>query len=121
MAVRIATEIGLHRSIFKALDGDRNHYLRTRLWYLCYVCDHQFSVAYGRPPMTRECDAIRASLKFLDTEHAVEDDARLICEYTPYQSFGEKVKCVRLMSVSTFSSGPVLDYGRTYLCNIRRR
>jgi hypothetical protein len=80
-AVRIATEIQLHRSIFKALDGDRNHYLRTRLWYLVYVCDHHFSVAYGRPPMTRQCDAIRASLRFLDTEHAVEDDARLICEW----------------------------------------
>ena len=33
-AVRISTEIQLHRSIFKALGGDRTHYLRTRLYYL---------------------------------------------------------------------------------------
>lgn len=88
-AVRIATEIQLHRSIFKALDGDRNHYLRTRLWYLVYVCDHHFSVAYGRPPMTRQCDAIRASLRFLDTEHAVEDDARLISQVQFWSVGGE--------------------------------
>lgn len=86
--MRIATEIQLHRSIFKALDGDRNHYLRTRLWYLVYVCDHHFSVAYGRPPMTRQCDAIRACWKFLDTEHAVEDDHRLMCE-----SFRTQMSC----------------------------
>lgn len=37
IAVRISTEIGLHRSITKALEGDRNHYLRTRLYYLVWV------------------------------------------------------------------------------------
>ncbi|KAK0308936.1 hypothetical protein LTR01_004816 [Friedmanniomyces endolithicus] len=50
-AVRIATDIQLHRSIFKALEGDRTHYLRTRLYYLVYM-----------------------------TEHAVQDDARLISQ-----------------------------------------
>ncbi|CAK4030907.1 Transcriptional activator of proteases prtT [Lecanosticta acicola] len=79
-AVRIATEIQLHRSIFKALNNDRTHYQRTRLYYLVFVCDHHFSVAYGRPPMTRQDDAIRAALQFLETEHAVEDDARLISQ-----------------------------------------
>lgn len=79
-AVRISTEIGLHRSIFKALNGDRNHYLRTRLYYLVWVCDHHFSIAYGRPPMTRQDDAIRASSRFLETENAVEDDARLVSQ-----------------------------------------
>ncbi|KAF2774469.1 hypothetical protein EJ03DRAFT_347068 [Teratosphaeria nubilosa] len=79
-AVRIATEIQLHRSIFRALSGDRNHYLRTRLYYLVYVCDHHFSVAYGRPPMTREDESIKSSGPFLDSEHAVEDDARLVSQ-----------------------------------------
>jgi len=79
-AVRIATEIQLHRSIFKALNGDRTHYLRTRVYYLVYVCDHHFSVAYGRPPMTREDDATRASSAFLSSKHAVEDDARLVSQ-----------------------------------------
>lgn len=79
-AVRISTEIQLHRSIFKALANDRQHYERTRLYYLVWICDHHFSIAYGRPPMTRQDDAIRASLQFLETEHAVEDDARLLSQ-----------------------------------------
>lgn len=83
LAVRIATENGiqLHRSIFKALSGDRVHYLRTRLYYLVFVCDHHFSICYGRPPLTTvDDDAVRASMSFLGSEHAGEDDARLISQ-----------------------------------------
>jgi len=94
-AVRMSSELQLHRSIFKALAGDRTHYLRTRLYYLVYVCDHQFSVAFGRPPMTREDDAIRASSRFLELEDVVEDDARLVSQVhfwivgsDIYQNFG---------------------------------
>ena len=97
-AVRISTEMQLHRSIFKALTGDRRHYLRARLYYLVWVCDHHFSIVYGRPPMTRQDDAIRASSQFLETEHAVEDDARLISQVhywvvggDIYESFGVDV------------------------------
>lgn len=98
-AVRISTEVQLHRSIFKALQGDRKHYLRTRLYYLVYVCDHHFSVPYGRPPMTREDDAIRAASQFLETENAVEDDARLVSQVyfwsvgsDIYETFGVDVE-----------------------------
>ncbi|EME79188.1 uncharacterized protein MYCFIDRAFT_167080 [Pseudocercospora fijiensis CIRAD86] len=94
-AVRISTEIQLHRSIFKALQGERSHYLRARLYYLVFICDHHFSIAYGRPPMTRQDDTIRAALQFLETEHAVEDDARLMSQVQfwsvgseIYQTFG---------------------------------
>ena len=79
-AVRISTEIQLHRSIFKALTGDRTHYLRTRLYYLVWICDHHFSIVYGRPPMTRQDDTIRACSQFLKTPNAVEDDARLVSQ-----------------------------------------
>lgn len=79
-AVRIATELQLHKSIVKALQGDRQHYLRSRLYYLVYACDHHFSVAFGRPPMTRECEAVRNVRKFLGCEHATEDDARLVSQ-----------------------------------------
>jgi len=98
-AVRMASELHLHRSIFKALSGDRAHYLNTRLYYLVYVCDHQFSIAFGRPPMTREDDAIRASSRFLGLEDAVEDDARLVSQVQfwmvgsdIYQTFGVDVE-----------------------------
>ncbi|KAK0889372.1 hypothetical protein LTR02_015521 [Friedmanniomyces endolithicus] len=82
-AVRIATDIQLHRSIFKALEGDRTHYLRTRLYYLVYMYVLPWrlcSVPYGRPPMTKQDDTIRAATAFLQTEHAVQDDARLISQ-----------------------------------------
>ncbi|EMF10767.1 uncharacterized protein SEPMUDRAFT_150769 [Sphaerulina musiva SO2202] len=98
-AVRISTEIQLHRSIFRALQGERSHYLRTRLYYLVFICDHHFSVAYGRPPMTRQDDSIRAILQFLETEHAVEDDLRLASQVQfwsvgsdIYQMFGVDVE-----------------------------
>lgn len=79
-AVRIATELQLHKSFFKAIKGDRQHYLRARLYYLVYACDHHFSVAYGRPPMTRECEAVRNAREFLKCEFATEDDARLVSQ-----------------------------------------
>jgi hypothetical protein len=44
------------------------------------VCDHHFSIAYGRPPITRECESIKASSRFLETEHVTEDDARLVSQ-----------------------------------------
>ncbi|VUC26039.1 unnamed protein product [Clonostachys rosea] len=98
-AVRIATELHLHRSISKALQGDRMHYYRTRLYLLVYACDHHFSVAFGRPPMTRECETIRNARKFLDCPHATPDDARLVSQVLRwslcsqiYDSFGSEVE-----------------------------
>ena len=79
-AVQIATELQLHKGFFKALQGDREHYVRVRLYFLVYTCDHHFSVAYGRPPMTRECEAVRNARKFLDCEYAIEDDGRIVSQ-----------------------------------------
>ncbi|KAJ9144626.1 Transcription factor [Pleurostoma richardsiae] len=79
-AVRMATELQLHRSFPRALQGDRAHYLRARLYLLVYACDHHFSVAFGRPPMTRECEAVRGARRLLECRHATEDDARLVSQ-----------------------------------------
>lgn len=85
-AVRMATELQLHRSFHRALEDGPNgsdqrmHYLRTRLWYLVYVCDHHFSVVYGRPPLTREDESVREARRFIDGPHATEDDARLVSQ-----------------------------------------
>lgn len=35
-AIRIATELNIHQSFFKALEGDHEHFLRARLWYMLY-------------------------------------------------------------------------------------
>lgn len=77
-AVRMATELQLHKSFFKALQGDRKAYLNARLYYLVYVCDHHFSIPFGRPPLTRQCEAVRTVRRFLDVPDCTEDDARLV-------------------------------------------
>ncbi|KAI9034900.1 fungal specific transcription factor domain-containing protein [Aspergillus affinis] len=80
LAVRIATEMQLHRSFPKSIKGDRAHYFRARLYYSVYACDHHFSIPYGRPPMTRECEAVRNARSFLECKDATEDDARLVSQ-----------------------------------------
>lgn len=76
-AVRIATELQLHRSYYQAMQGSTIAYLNARLYYLVYACDHHASVVYGRPPLTRQCYAVRNIRNFLNCKDATEDDARL--------------------------------------------
>lgn len=97
-AVRLATELQLHKSFFKALHGDQQHYIRTRLYYHVYACDHHASVPFGRPPMTRECEAIREARRFLNCEYATQDDSRLVSQVSRwsvlsniYDTFGVDV------------------------------
>ncbi|KAJ5514370.1 transcriptional regulator family: Fungal Specific TF [Penicillium fimorum] len=87
-AVRVASDINLHSGIYKALKGDRDGYLQARLYYLVYVCDHHFSIAYGRPPMSREGFIIESASRILETTHATEDDARLISQVKEWSILG---------------------------------
>ena len=79
-AARLAGELNLHRCIPKAPHTKKACYLRTRLYYLVYVCDHHFSICYGRPPLTRDFSAITPPTTFLRSEFATEDDARLVSQ-----------------------------------------
>ena len=79
-AIRIATELNIHQSFAKALEGDREHFLRARLWYMLYVCDHHFSIAYGRPPMIAESSQIREHELFLASPFAGPLDARILSQ-----------------------------------------
>ncbi|CAI7564865.1 unnamed protein product [Penicillium pancosmium] len=88
-AVRIASDINLHSGIYKALKGDREGYIQARLYYLVYVCDHHFSIAYGRPPMSREGFIIDSASKLLETENATEDDARLVSQVKEWAILGQ--------------------------------
>jgi Fungal specific transcription factor domain len=98
-AVRIATELQLHKSFYKSTHDDcYQQYTRTRLYYHVYACDHHASIPFGRPPLTRECEAIRDCRKFLSVESATEDDARLVsqvCRWSVlsniYDAFGVDV------------------------------
>ncbi|KAK4944127.1 hypothetical protein LTR10_016460 [Elasticomyces elasticus] len=84
--VRMATELNLHQAFFKAfhsptLPEDREATLeRARLWYLLYVLDHHFSIAYGRPPVTTEMQAIRETDLFLQTNECTMSDRRVISQ-----------------------------------------
>lgn len=79
-AIRIATELNIHQSFTKALEGDKEHFLRARLWYMLYVCDHHFSIAYGRPPMIAESTQIREHELFLASPFASPIDARILSQ-----------------------------------------
>ncbi|CZR68275.1 uncharacterized protein PAC_18174 [Phialocephala subalpina] len=79
-AVRMATELQLHQAYRGAISGDKKAYVAARLYYLVHVCDHQFSIAYGRPPLTGEYEAALAADQFLSCKFVVEDDYRLISQ-----------------------------------------
>lgn len=87
--MRVASDINLHTGIYKALSGDREGYMQARLYYLVYVCDHHFSIAYGRPPMSREGFIIDSAGKLLETENSTEDDARLVSQVKEWSILGQ--------------------------------
>lgn len=76
-AVRIATELNLHQSFSRAMKGSTAHFEGARLWFLLYVCDHHFSIAYGRPPVIHENSTILNHLTFLQLPGVTQADQRL--------------------------------------------
>jgi hypothetical protein len=77
LAVRIATELNIHQHCARALRGETSHYEKARLWYLLYVCDHHFSIAYGRPPVIAEDVTMINHEGFLELPGAKDADVRL--------------------------------------------
>lgn len=59
------------------MKGFSEHFESARLWYLLYVCDHHFSIAYGRPPVIHEDNTILNHVKFLQLPHVTQADQRL--------------------------------------------
>lgn len=87
--IRIATELNLHQGFFKAFYStkqspqDRADALeRARLWYLLYVLDHHFSIAYGRPPVIAEWQAIKETDVLLNSPESTMSDRRVISQVT---------------------------------------
>lgn len=77
LAVRIATELNLHQFCAMAL-RDRPEYVEeARLWYFLYVCDHHFSIAYGRPPVISENATLSCHEDFLRLPGITQADHRL--------------------------------------------
>lgn len=79
-AIRVATEMNLHRSLHKSLSGDLDHFERAQLWYFLYLCDHHFSIAYGRPPVIYETSAITNYEAYLQSPSAGPGDVRMVAQ-----------------------------------------
>jgi hypothetical protein len=88
-AVRNATEMNLHQSFNKLMRGHEDHRDKVRLWYVLYVCEHQLSIAYGRPPIIHEDIAIKNIEQFLDSPETKPGDIRLSAQVTLFKILTE--------------------------------
>jgi hypothetical protein len=57
--------------------GSQDSFEGARLWYFLYVCDHHFSIAYGRPPVIHKDESITNHDKFLEQPGISQADLRL--------------------------------------------
>lgn len=96
-AVRLATELNLHKTSLQFARGPSlgSPRERVRLWYVLYVCDHQFALAYGRPPLMHEDAAIRNAERLLDGGLATRGDRGLVTQ----------VRLFRILASGYFTHG----------------
>ncbi|RAR07597.1 fungal-specific transcription factor-like protein [Stemphylium lycopersici] len=89
LAVRNAVEMNLHMSYQKLMRGHEDQRDNVRLWLALYVCDHQFSIAYGRPSIVNEDIAIKNIDRFLDSRKTTPGDIRLGAQVTLFKILTE--------------------------------
>lgn len=114
-AVRIATELGLHQSYQKMIRGHSDQYERAQLWYLLYVCDHHFSIAYGRPPVIHEDAAIKNYEIFLQSPMVVAGDVRLMAQVALFMILTE---AYRIFGTDTEQPLTEEDFGQLRIYNV---
>ncbi|KAL4921917.1 hypothetical protein BDW62DRAFT_173649 [Aspergillus aurantiobrunneus] len=114
-AVRIATELGLHQSYQKMIRGHSDQYERAQLWYLLYVCDHHFSIAYGRPPVIHEDLAIKNYETFLQAPMVVPGDIRLMAQVALFMILTE---AYRTFGSDTEQALTEEDFGQLRVFNV---
>ncbi|KAF7590115.1 hypothetical protein BBP40_003228 [Aspergillus hancockii] len=114
-AVRIATELGLHQSYQKMIRGHSDQYERAQLWYLLYVCDHHFSIAYGRPPVIHEDTAIKNYETFLQSPMVVPGDIRLLAQVALFMILTE---AYRMFGSDTEQALTEEDFGQLRVYNV---
>jgi hypothetical protein len=89
LAVRNAVELNLHRSYQKLMRGKEDQRDKVRLWYALYVCEHQCSIAHGRPPTIHHDIAIRNVDSFLDSPHTMPADIELCAQVSLFKILTE--------------------------------
>jgi len=98
LAVRHAIEMNLHQSFHKLMRGHADQRDNVQLWYAVYVCERQFSIAYGRPPLLHEDVATKNIERFLDTPNTMPGDIRLCAQVALFKTLTE--------AYQTFGSDP---------------
>jgi Fungal specific transcription factor domain len=88
-AVRLATELKLGQCYNLAIQGDKEAFERVRLWYFVYVCDHHFSIAYGRQPLSGLFRPEGGISRFLQSKHCTEPVRRLISQVSLWSQLQE--------------------------------
>lgn len=85
-AARIAAEMNIHQSFHKLRNGDVRHAERVRLWYALYICNHQVSIAFGRPSAMQEDEAVRNPQVLLNgpSTYTLPGDTRLAAHVALY-------------------------------------
>lgn len=114
-AVRIATELGLHQSYQRMIRGHSDQYERAQLWYLLYVCDHHFSIAYGRPPVIHEDVSIKNYETFLQSPMVVPGDIRLLAQVALFMILTE---AYRMFGSDTEQALTEEDFGQLRVYNV---
>lgn len=79
-AIRIGSELNLHRCITKMPHSKQDCYERTRLYFLVYIVDHHSSLTHGRPPMTRELPSSNAPRTLLQGRFSTVKDLSLVSQ-----------------------------------------
>jgi hypothetical protein len=84
MAIRMATDLNLHRKTAVAsadtAEGrarDREVHNRERTWYMCFVLDRSFSAQMGKPHSVKEDFIIRDAARWCRAPHAIPTDLGL--------------------------------------------
>ncbi|KAF2151564.1 hypothetical protein K461DRAFT_226870 [Myriangium duriaei CBS 260.36] len=99
LSVQVSGQLDLHRCITKMPHTDIACYNRTRLYFLVFLCDHQCSLVYGRPPMTSEFRSLKEPAIFLQSEFVNPRDLFLMSQVELwsitrkiFETFGADVK-----------------------------
>ncbi|KAF2641726.1 hypothetical protein P280DRAFT_397814 [Massarina eburnea CBS 473.64] len=103
LAVRNAVEMNIHQSYHKLLRGHAEQRDNVRLWYALYVCEHQFSIAYGRPPLLHDDLAIKNVEHFINSTVVTPGDMRLLAQVALFKILTE--------AYMTFGSDPEQPLG----------
>ncbi|KAF2819978.1 hypothetical protein CC86DRAFT_334232 [Ophiobolus disseminans] len=89
LAVRNAVEMNIHQSFQKLMRGHEDQRDNVRLWYALYVCEHQCSIAFGRPSIIHEDASIRNIEQFLDSPNTKPGDIRLCAQVALFKILTE--------------------------------